>query len=50
MKEFMYIVIAGVIVALLLTCGGYLLHIGNPLGFIPYIIIGIIYMWVYLHK
>lgn len=50
MKDFIYVVIAGLIVASLLTCGGYLLHIGNPLGFIPYAVLGAIYMWVYLHK
>jgi hypothetical protein len=50
MKEFMYIVITGLIIALLIGCGGYLLHIGNPLGFIPYAVILAVYMWVYLHK
>lgn len=49
MKEFIYVVLAGLIVALLISCGGYLLHIGNPLGFIPLIILGAIYMWVYFH-
>ena len=49
MKDFIYIVLAGLIVASLITCGGYLLHIGNPLGFIPLIILGGIYMWVYFH-
>lgn len=49
MKEFIYVILAGLIMALLIVGGAFLLHVGNPLGFIPFIIIGGVYLWVVFH-
>lgn len=49
MKEVILVFIAMLIMAILIISGTLLLHVGNPLGFIPIIIVGAVYMWAYFH-